>query len=1312
MNDLCSLNLLKTAVAGQLSAADEARLTVHLESCEDCCAEMDRLAGGNAWQLEAATLLSPDELDAAMSERAAWSDADFTVEHLNPSDDPTMLGQLAGYDVLGIIGRGGMGVVLKAFDRELKRFVAIKVLAPHLAHNSLARKRFPREAQAAAAVVNPHVIAIHHVQPNARLPFLIMPLLTGETLAQRLKARGPLELTEVLRIGMQAAAGLAAAHDQGLIHRDVKPANIFLEKGVERVIITDFGLARAADDVSMTRLGVVAGTPEYMSPEQARGESLDARSDLFSLGCLLFEMSTGVSPFRADSVIATLRRIVDEKHVDVASIRPDLPPWFGVIVDRLLSKNPTERFGSASEVSQLLEQCLSHLQQPSSMPLPTSVLTQSMSGRFSITPFPGIMAMVSFVGIVAVGVALWQVTTGAPQERNDAVAEDPAKPKNNAPANLPGVLNNQAVNAPAGQATNLPAGMEPQRLHRFERLTSGNTVETAVSPDGKLIAIWNSNPTLVMYQDGGRVVGDWKSQVQLVDSTTGEVAQKLALTDADEDQIIAGTKQISHVEATDVVFSPDGKLLAVGTNIGQVKIFRVSTGELVSTLDDEANNQADQKTPAEWQGMKRAMGCVKSLRFSPDGKLLVTSGNSFEDFAEIFDEAISLAIRTRPGRLKIWDVNTASLKHDLVWDMTSHSAIAFSPDGRYLATAGRWHGPGESFGSGVVIWNPRAGTVIHSLIRDNSNGGVTSIAFSPDSKQLVLGTLRFDDDVRTGGVQLVQVASGTPHWLVSVPEWAGRVQFLVDGKTIAVNCGGRSIRFLDATTGTTRHEISPNDSQKSRWNDFAIAQQADLMAIVDIETATPDDDEAPADVDSPLEEDPKSETNDDKQQPDDAGDDDEAVEPPRQTSAGIEVWSIAAISGKPAAIPHNNGAVTVPPNTPTNPSTDPAEAGAAAYQIKVDWPVRTIAVSADGRLIIVANGLPDDGNTAAADWNPKVLILDAKTRLTVTELSLTNAKENPRSVRSEVTALAISADGKIVAVGTRLGQIKLFDAQTGKIIRLLEDSQGRVDDQKTPAALRNRQRAFGNVTSLTFSPNGRQLASCGSSFADDARMTGANEPLDQLTNGRGRLKIWETGTGKLLRDLDGFSIAGAVAYSPDGKLLAGAGRAINLGRSTASVMVWNASTGAKTVTMATDNFGVASSIAISNDGNQVAVSSALDGGDNEQNQTRSTVGLFRLKTGIGTWQRAFSEVAQSVIFNGADAVVVGGPQKMHFLEPETGNTLMAIQRPADPAGKWTGLVSAKQGKMWIVASETADHLGVLEVTDPDSSNVKNDAVRP
>ncbi|HEV3340250.1 MAG TPA: protein kinase [Pirellulales bacterium] len=402
MNSPCSIERLQSALAGDLPADEETSLHRHLEECEECGALLEKMAGGGAWCRETASLLVSDELDEAIASHddgpAGDFAADFAVEHLEPADDPTVLGRLGGYDVLEVLGHGGMGVVLKAFDRDLKRCVAIKTLAPHLAQSSLAKKRFAREAQAAAAVVHPHVLAIHHVQSGGRLPFLVMPLVAGESLAERLATQGLLELKEVLRIGMQAAAGLAAAHEQGLVHRDVKPANILLEKGVERAVLTDFGLARAADDVALTRWGTIAGTPQYMSPEQARGEPLDGRSDLFSLGCVLYEMATGVSPFRTDSVMATLRRLVDESPQPIASLNPELPPWFISIVDRLLEKDPARRFGSAKEVSELLEGCLAHLQQPRTVPLPAT-LGKSAGWRQAFRRFKVPLAATAALGI-------------------------------------------------------------------------------------------------------------------------------------------------------------------------------------------------------------------------------------------------------------------------------------------------------------------------------------------------------------------------------------------------------------------------------------------------------------------------------------------------------------------------------------------------------------------------------------------------------------------------------------------------------------------------------------------------------------------------------------------------------------------------------------------------------------------------------------------------------------------------------------------------------------------------------------------------
>jgi hypothetical protein len=169
---------------------------------------------------------------------------------------------------------------------------------------------------------------------------------------------------------MQAASGLAAAHAQGLVHRDVKPANILLENGVERVKLTDFGLARTIDDASMTQSGVVTGTPPYMAPEQARGETVDHRADLFSLGSTLYAMCAGHAPFRADSSLAVLRRVIEDEPRPLREVNPEVPPWLAAVIAKLHAKDPAGRFQSAQEVADLLSRCLAHVQQPDALPLP------------------------------------------------------------------------------------------------------------------------------------------------------------------------------------------------------------------------------------------------------------------------------------------------------------------------------------------------------------------------------------------------------------------------------------------------------------------------------------------------------------------------------------------------------------------------------------------------------------------------------------------------------------------------------------------------------------------------------------------------------------------------------------------------------------------------------------------------------------------------------------------------------------------------------------------------------------------------------
>jgi hypothetical protein len=359
------------------SCAGDNALRRRVEALLQSHVEAGSFLGKLAPQRLAEELLLLQTADETHAYTPANSKPEVDLGFVTPTDKPGLLGSLGHYDLQEVIGHGGMGIVLKAIDDKLHRVVAIKVMAPQLATSLNARKRFIREAQAAAAVRDNHVIGIYAVEAGEELPYLVMEYVSGESLQQRLDRTGPLDLREILRIGHQTACGLAAAHAQGLIHRDVKPANILLEGGVERVKLTDFGLARAVDDANRTQSGVVAGTPQYMAPEQAQGGTVDQRADLFSLGSVLYAACTGRAPFRASGSMAVLKRVCEDAPSPIRQSHPETPEWLVEIVAKLHAKDPAERFQSAAEVAELLSQHLAHLQQPSVAPLPARVARAS-----------------------------------------------------------------------------------------------------------------------------------------------------------------------------------------------------------------------------------------------------------------------------------------------------------------------------------------------------------------------------------------------------------------------------------------------------------------------------------------------------------------------------------------------------------------------------------------------------------------------------------------------------------------------------------------------------------------------------------------------------------------------------------------------------------------------------------------------------------------------------------------------------------------------------------------------------------------------
>lgn len=426
----CNLDLLQKSLSEQLTQRDEELLAAHLTECEACREALEKLAAdGGSWRHVGRVLreetsgehgkaadvgstllprvpLSHGEADDDY-DGSKLKPSDFIVDFLQPSENKESLGRLGNIEIREFIGQGAHGIVLKGFQEELNRLVAVKVMAPHLASVVAARKRFAREARATAAIVHPNVMPILHVDSSGQLPYLVMPYVDCESLQDRLDREGSLPILDVLRISLQVARGLAAAHAQGLVHRDVKPANILLERGVERVMLTDFGLARAVDDATLTRSGLIAGTPHYMSPEQARGEGVDARSDLFSLGSVIYATVTGRPPFRAETTYGILRRVSDESARSMCELNPDVPAWFDMVVMKLLSKSAAGRFESALQVAGIFEECLSHLQQPTACSLPQvlrELIPKKRNGP-TLVPMRLLGAIVLFV---STAVAVWQ----------------------------------------------------------------------------------------------------------------------------------------------------------------------------------------------------------------------------------------------------------------------------------------------------------------------------------------------------------------------------------------------------------------------------------------------------------------------------------------------------------------------------------------------------------------------------------------------------------------------------------------------------------------------------------------------------------------------------------------------------------------------------------------------------------------------------------------------------------------------------------------------------------------------------------------
>jgi WD40 repeat protein/serine/threonine protein kinase len=667
------------------------------------------------------------------------------LDFLSPSTKAGSLGCLDHYEVQELVGRGGMGVVLKAVDEKLHRVVAIKVMAGPLATGAAARKRFSREAQAAAAVRNDHVVGIHAVEEAGGLPYLVMEYVCGVSLQERLDQGGPLQLREILRIGMQTAAGLAAAHAQGLVHRDVKPANILLENGVERVKLTDFGLARAVDDASLTQSGVVAGTPQYMAPEQAKGEAVDHRADLFSLGSVLYAMCTGHPPFRAASSMAVLKRVCEEAPRPIPEINPEVPGWLVGIIARLHAKDPAQRFQSAAEVAELLNSHLADLQQPpppaTGDPPPTIKLRRPRGRRWLLAAallavLAGGLGLSEATGVTRLSGTVLRVLSG---EGTLVVEVDDPEVKVTIEGDGGLVLTGagpQEVRLRPGSyrlaaaREGRPARQEIVTISRGDR----RVVRVSLEPAG---------PAQV--QGPFRFVPPPVGPLDLLDPAKIPFAERFDWQPKELVAVLGEHRGQQGAWTTGVTLSPDGKRAATcGFSLG-IHIWDADTLHLRSQLF----------------GHK---GGIWGVAFSPDGHRLLSGG---EDHI-----------------LRVWDIDIRKEPRCFRGHTGTIWSVAYSADGRRALSGGQDHT--------LRLWDVDSGTELHCF--QGHTDRVSSVAFSPDGVHAVSGSA--DKTLRLWNLE---TRKEVRHW--EAHRLPFRLVFLPDGRRALSGSEDRTVRLWDVHTG-------------------------------------------------------------------------------------------------------------------------------------------------------------------------------------------------------------------------------------------------------------------------------------------------------------------------------------------------------------------------------------------------------------------------------------------------------------------------------------------------------------------------------
>ena len=663
-------------------------------------------------------------MDAEVAAAAGFS-ADFSAGS-----------RIAGYQLEERIGQGGMAVVFRARDERLERLVALKILSPALAADESFRQRFIRESRSAAAVDHPHIIPVFEAGESAGVLFLAMRYVPGGDAGTLVRRLGPLPAARAAAIISAMASALDAAHATGLVHRDVKPANMLVDSRPgepDHVYLSDFGLTKGAlTSAELTGTGNFLGTLDYCAPEQIEGGKVDARTDEYALACAAFELLSAQPPFPRNKGMAVAYAQLSAAPPRLTSRRPDLPAPADDVLSRALAKEPAHRYASCGQFAAALRTALRVAQYDpdygwnpapdhpptevarigerdgresrlteDSVPQPSQQLQEPRQLQEPQRPARGgrlrsrgVLALAVVFALVAGGAAAAVIATSNPGKTREHLADS-------------------QIIRPTGSAAGRSARTGPSSSSSAR---PGKSLATPATSTSSRPSAGGSYPLIRTFSDpgnGARQVSSVAFSGDGATLATGDMNGNAYLWSVGSGHKAGVLRGSGGAKVLSVAVSPDGTLTATGDGNGTTYLWRTSTGRLITTISDTGD------------------GAINSVAFSPDGKTIATGDKN--------------------GDAYLWDISATGQPATLAATLTDPSgagvwALAFSPDGKTLAT-------GDYTGN-INLWNLTGSTSSPANTFTVAGGQyITAVAFSPDGKTLATGNYN-------GTTYLWNVASG------------------------------------------------------------------------------------------------------------------------------------------------------------------------------------------------------------------------------------------------------------------------------------------------------------------------------------------------------------------------------------------------------------------------------------------------------------------------------------------------------------------------------------------------------------------------